>query len=241
MCEAERRVKLVPVSRDERGNPKSNLPSMRENPVNARGYVPSHTRYALILLTIKAVAVDCLRARAQPNARTAQRSPVRTINFKPTSMHKYFVRSMSCSLIVAALFVTACGDSQVGNSKLEAIHEGTSRDSVFTILGEGPLSATGSDTARVVKGFRHMRYLTAGKLFEVVYYREQMGSVTEPVEQAIETPIVIADNKTLGWGWKFYVDAMKKYNLPTPLVEKVAKKDSQVTKVDSQANSAKKM
>jgi len=47
--------------------------------------------------------------------------------------------------------------------------------------------------------------------------------VDEPIEQAVETPVVLADGQALGWGWKFYVEAMKTYKLPTPLMEKVAK------------------
>lgn len=96
----------------------------------------------------------------------------------------------------------------------------------MTILGDGLLTATGSDTVRLVRGHRRMRYLIDGKTFEVIYARDEPGSVTEPVAQAIETPVVLSsDQKVLGWGWKFYVEeAMGIYKLPTPLREVISPK-----------------
>jgi len=93
-----------------------------------------------------------------------------------------------------------------------------SRADTMAQLGTGPIVASGADTVRVVNGFRDMQYLIAGKRFEVIYARDEPGDVKEPVKQAVETPVVIVDDKVLGWGWKFYVEAMKKYQLPTPLI-----------------------
>ena len=133
-------------------------------------------------------------------------------------MHRYVVRSVALFALATA---AACGTGEVGSSKLDDIKVGSSRADVMEKLGTGPLTAVGADSARLVSGFRYMRYFNNGKNFEVIYFREQPGSVADPVEQKIETPIVLADDKVLGTGWKFYVEAMKSYGLPTPLVEKV--------------------
>lgn len=85
-------------------------------------------------------------------------------------------------------------------------------------MGVGPLTASGADTARVIGGYRRMRYLIDAKLYEVVYVRDEPGSVSEPLLQAKEAPVVFFDGKLMGSGWKYYVDdAMPKYRLPTPL------------------------
>ena len=136
-------------------------------------------------------------------------------------MHPYIVRALRSAAVLAVISVAACGDKEVGSSRLDAIKVGDDRAAVMKVLGDGPLTAVGSDTARLEHGFRHMQYLIDGHQFEVIYYREAIGTVTEAVEQQVETPVVLEDNKVLGTGWKFYVEAIKKYRLPTPLAPKV--------------------
>ncbi len=133
-------------------------------------------------------------------------------------MHRYVVRTVA---LLALATAAACGTGEVGSSKLDDIKIGSSRADVMSKLGTGPLTAVGADSARLKSGFRYMRYFNNGKNFEVIYFREQPGSVGDPVEQKIETPIVLADDKVLGTGWKFYVEAMTTYGLPTPLMGKV--------------------
>ena len=135
-------------------------------------------------------------------------------------MKAYVVRA---GLLLTAVLATACLDSkEVGADLLADVHEGMPKDSVLTIVGKGPLTALYADTLRVENGFRHSSYLIDGKTYEVLYYREQPGNVAEPVEQARETPIVLAGGKVLGWGWEFYLDAMKQYKLPSPIEAKPA-------------------
>lgn len=127
-------------------------------------------------------------------------------------------RRWACA--VAAVALAACGDKQVGEDLLEPVHAGMPRDSLMTIMGKGPLTATYADTLRLDHGFRVEKYLIDGKMYEVLYYREAPGNVTEPVEQYTETPVVLANGKVLGWGWKYYVKtAMSELKLPTPIKE----------------------
>jgi hypothetical protein len=130
---------------------------------------------------------------------------------------------MTAALAGGLVFLAACGgDKEVGADRLEPIEAGVAKDSLFKVMGKGPLTAMYADTLRVVNGFRYDKYLINGQYYEVLYFREQPGNVSEPVEQFVETPIVLKDDKVLGWGWKFYVEeGMENLKLPTPLKEKV--------------------
>jgi hypothetical protein len=125
-------------------------------------------------------------------------------------------------LVVGAVSVAACSSPEAGAERLEKLSEGIPRDSMFVLIGEGPLTASGADTMRVDHGFRVTRHLVDGKMYDVVYVRDVPGDVSERVLQERETPIVVADGKVMGWGWKFYVETgIQKLRLPTPLVEEV--------------------
>lgn len=134
-------------------------------------------------------------------------------------MRSYLVRAVYA--VSAAAMLAACGSDEVGAEKLDELQAGMPVDSLFRILGKGPLTGEGADTVRVRNGFRVSRYFTNGQNYMVIYVREQPGNVKEFVEQGKETPIVIDGNgKVLGWGWRFYVEeAIAKLGLPTPLVD----------------------
>jgi hypothetical protein len=128
-------------------------------------------------------------------------------------------RFVRYAAIASALFLGAClnDTKEVGADKLEVVHEGMPKDSVMQIMGTGPLTGLYADTLRLEKGFRRSLYIVDGKNYEVLYYRELQGNVAEPVQQAKETPIVLANGKVLGWGWRYYVDAMGELKLPSPI------------------------
>jgi hypothetical protein len=49
------------------------------------------------------------------------------------------------------------------------------------------------------------------------FRRERPGTVTEPVQQAKETSVVLQEGKALGLGWRCYVEtAMPELQLPNP-------------------------
>jgi len=137
-------------------------------------------------------------------------------------MKPRFVRFSTLLPTLALSVLGACGTSEIGSDVLDDVNAGMPRDSVLALLGQGPLTATGNDSVRVVNGFRQMRYLRDGKMIDVIYFRKEPGDVRELVEQERETPVVLVDGKAVGWGWAFFVEAMKTYGIPTPLYEKVA-------------------
>ena len=123
------------------------------------------------------------------------------------------------SIVLLLLTAAACGGAdEAGDAQLKGLTAGMTTEQALSAMGTGPLTATLSDTMRVVNGFRRTRYFLNGANFEVIYAREIPGDVKEPLLQANETPVVFKDGTLLGWGWRFYVDeAMTKYALPTPL------------------------
>jgi hypothetical protein len=140
------------------------------------------------------------------------------------TMHNPFVRAIYVALAgVSTLLLAACSDrKEVGEELLEPVTAGFPRDSLFQLLGKGPLIGHYADTLRVDHGFRLSKYYVDGQYLEVVFYREMPGDVAESVKQDVETPIVLKDGKVLGWGWAFYVkEGMTKFGLPTPLKEEV--------------------
>jgi hypothetical protein len=130
---------------------------------------------------------------------------------------------MTTALVrIAAAFLiltlAACGTDEPGSARLRGLKTGASLQEVVQQMGQGPLTATSSDTAQLVNGYRRMRYFIDGTTYEVLYAREAPGDVKEPLLQANETPVVFRNDSLMGWGWKYYVDeAMVTFQLPTPL------------------------
>ncbi len=131
-------------------------------------------------------------------------------------MKAAFVR---LSLVVSITAIAACGGSdEAGSARLSNLKKGMTLTQALDAMGTGPLTATYSDTMRLLNGYRRMRYLMNGADFNVVYSRDLPGDVKEPVLQATETPIVFRNDTLLGWGWRYFVDeGIGKFQLPTPL------------------------
>lgn len=130
-------------------------------------------------------------------------------------MKTFFVRSVAALSIA---FLAACGSDEVGAAKIKKLEPGITLEEAAAQLGPGPLIASGSDTSRLYNGYRRNRYLRDGVVYDVLYVRDAVGDVKDPLLQSQETPVVFREGKLIGGGWRFYVEeAMGKYGLPTPL------------------------
>lgn len=133
----------------------------------------------------------------------------------------FVARSAGIAAIAATLLLAACGPSDIGKAKLKALPQGAKRDAVVATMGTGPLApTTPADEPRIVNGFRHQVYITAGKQFEVLWYREAPGTLSDPIVRETDTPIVIEGDTLAGWGWKFFSPYAAQYNLPDPSHER---------------------
>ena len=136
-------------------------------------------------------------------------------------MFSFVVRTralVSAALVLAAV---ACGTGEsdaVGSNKLDPIEEGMPKDSVLPIIGTGPLTPIkAADVLRLVNGYRTQVYLVNGVNYQVIYYREALGSLEDSISRAVETPILLKNDTVMGWGWGFYEEQSAKLNLPNPL------------------------
>lgn len=127
--------------------------------------------------------------------------------------------SNSKSLLVAVVSLAllgACGPSDLGADRLKSIDAGASQAELLQAMGQGPLVASGADTMRVINGFRRQEFLVEGNQYEVIWYRAEPGSLTDPITKERETPIVLNADTVMGWGWKYYQGRAKALDLPDP-------------------------
>jgi hypothetical protein len=185
-------------------------------------------------------AIIRLSSNASPATRYLQCAGIATRvgarrfhSFHPAPMHTLLSESrrpllrkwVSVAVISAIVFVAACS-SDIGAAKLKSIPKGAKRDVVLAAMGTGPLAAaTPVDAPRIVDGFRRQKYLTGGQTYEVLWYREEPGSLADPITKERETPIVIQGDTLLLWGWSKYTPFAAKLNLPDPTHDK-ARADS---------------
>lgn len=141
-------------------------------------------------------------------------------------MHAAFVRIASrhttTLLALTTLTAVAACNSDLGASRLKNTHQGMRRDSVIEILGQGPLTATGMDTVRLVNGHRSQAFFINGRPINVVWYREQPGTLRDSIVPSTDTPVVFTDDTLAGWGWKYFLADGAKLGLIDPRKPPVA-------------------
>jgi hypothetical protein len=132
--------------------------------------------------------------------------------------HTRLSRWLGSAALASALVLAACGPSDLGAAKLKPLKTGTPRATVLSTMGTGPLAPTSPmEQPRIVNGFRRQMYITnGGNGYEVLWYREEPGTVEDPILKERETPLVLVGDTLVGWGWKFYTPYAKKEKLPDP-------------------------
>jgi hypothetical protein len=117
--------------------------------------------------------------------------------------------------------VAACG-GDVGAAKLKKLPEDASRDAVLQAVGNGPIIPQAeNDRLRVVNGFRRQVFITNARQIEVIWYREEPGSLNDKITKDRETPILVENGKMLGWGWKYYQPFADSMKLPDPVRDSI--------------------
>ena len=124
---------------------------------------------------------------------------------------------LTLAFTVLGFTLTGCGPSDVGASRFKSLQPGADRSIVVSAMGSGPLASNvATDAPRLVNGHRRQAFLSNGRQFEVLWYREAPGSLSDPILRENETPIVIEADTLVGWGWKFYPNFAAQNNLPDP-------------------------
>ena len=122
--------------------------------------------------------------------------------------------------LLGSLTLAACGGDDLGSARLRSLETGATRDQVLETIGTGPLAATGADTLRLAQGHRTQRYIVNGATYEVIWYREEPGSLADDIERGRETPILLEADTLVGWGWSLYEKKAAEVGLPNPMREK---------------------
>lgn len=124
--------------------------------------------------------------------------------------------SLSAAWALGAL--VACGPSDVvGKQRLEPIKSGMTTAQVDAIIGEGQLQAAQpGDSLRLHKGYRTEMYLSGGKRYTVIWYREKAGSIEDEITRDTDTPILLESDTVMARGWASFDNAAAKLNLPNP-------------------------
>lgn len=123
-------------------------------------------------------------------------------------------RIVQAGTLLLGAALAACGEREAGAAKLKKLDSGISTDSMFSILGMGPMSAQGNDSVRLLNGYRFSRFLSEGRMFSVIYVRDEPGNVSDTLYRDLETPIVLVNDTVAVWGWKRYTKLGKTYRFP---------------------------
>ena len=124
---------------------------------------------------------------------------------RPRSTHAIVI-----AIVSSVVFATACGDS-----RLEKLSTGISRDSALAIINDG---ASGDSLARV---YRQETYLLPSQrgnshLANILFYNK--SGVKEANDSTLSreamTPIVLLNGNVAGWGWTYYDSVTKANNIP---------------------------
>lgn len=136
----------------------------------------------------------------------------------PQFVRTQLVRFTTMSVLAGAvIFAAACGSSDLGGDKLKALKTGDTRAKVAEVMGTGPLSATSeADSTRMMQGYRLQRYVTNGNTHEIIWYREEPGSIEDSLVAHLVTPVVLVSDTVVGWGWSFFNKYASTNGLPNP-------------------------
>lgn len=143
-----------------------------------------------------------------------------------SAQHRPFLRRvLAGATIVSALFFAGCS-SDVGSAKLKKLPKAASRDAILAAMGQGPLAATSpADQPRVINGFRYQIFLWEGTKWELVWYRDDPGMLSDVITKEHDTPVLIESDTLVLWGWKKFTPFAAKHNLPNPIMDR-ARADS---------------
>lgn len=126
---------------------------------------------------------------------------------------------LTTAVAATCALLAACGDTapEVGEATLSQVADGISADSVYRIIGTGPLQpATAAESLQVVNGFRRSRYFLNGVGYDVIWYREAPAPIDSAIDVAEVSPILLKNDSVQGWGWKYFDKAATEYGLPNP-------------------------
>ncbi|TXH48363.1 MAG: DUF3192 domain-containing protein [Cellvibrionales bacterium] len=95
--------------------------------------------------------------------------------------------------------------------KLTSLSPGMSKEEILSIMGTKTIKA---DTGVVVTNpYRTEMYKSNGHAFELLLYYTDIQKADGAITDDELTPLVMKDGKLDGWGWSYWNDIVKKYEI----------------------------
>ena len=105
----------------------------------------------------------------------------------------------------SAVALSACGDTRI-----DSLSTGISRDSALKVL------AGGSSSDSLANVYKQEAYIYDSRMINVLLYNKDgvKDSQDPAVPDSRLTPVVTVDGKVTGWGWAHYDSIAKANNIP---------------------------
>jgi hypothetical protein len=141
-------------------------------------------------------------------------------NIKPGTSGKIKNNSMKSikTIITLTLFslFTSCMSTNTIRSKnrenIVKLSLGITKEEALTIMGTQTLTA--DDGTKINNPWRtEIMKGGDGNLYEILFYYTDVKDSDVAVTDNELTPIVISENKVIGWGWLFLNENVKKYQI----------------------------
>ncbi|NHZ86726.1 MAG: DUF3192 domain-containing protein [Planctomycetia bacterium] len=117
-------------------------------------------------------------------------------------------------LIVSAFLTSCVSTSQIraeNRQKLLRLSAGMSKQEVLGVMGTSTITA--GDGTVVTNPYRTEMYRSNGHVFELLLYYTDIQKSDGAITDDELTPLVVMNDKLDGWGWSYWNDIVKKYEI----------------------------
>lgn len=121
----------------------------------------------------------------------------------------------SCFLVAFLGLLVGCASLESiraqNREHLIRLSPGMTKSDVLQVMGTKTISDFYSDT--ITNPYRTELYRSAGHTFEVLLYYTDIKKADGAITDDELTPIVLLDGKLDGWGWLYWENLVRKYEL----------------------------
>lgn len=116
--------------------------------------------------------------------------------------------------LLASVFISGCASlSQIraeNRQKLTGLSVGISKQEILGIMGTKTVEAEGTV---ITNPYRTEMYRSNGHSFELLLYYTDIQKSDGAITDDELTPLVLMDGKLDGWGWSYWNNVIKKYEI----------------------------
>jgi hypothetical protein len=114
-----------------------------------------------------------------------------------------------------AVDVEATQNAASAPAGVAAVTPGITRDSLFRLIGDGPIQPRAPyDTIAVVHGYRAQLLVLPNALYHVLWHRAEAAPHEAPPDRTRDTPILLGSGRVIAAGWEAFDRAVTDLQLP---------------------------